>query len=166
MGGGTRNFFLLTLQNLKNIGKTHAHPAAPAPWSLIIHWLLNQLTKTHKITIHFVCLEEKKWLVLFVTSFEPVDETNKMTIHFVLSWRVLELVLSILTFEPVWQKSIKWPFISLFVLKCRMVGVVCSSLLTSGWNPWNYIHYICLKERKSRSGSIYFSIRAPRLKTF
>ena len=36
--------------------------------------LQNQLTKALKMTIHFACLEEQKWLVLSVLTFEPVDE--------------------------------------------------------------------------------------------
>ena len=31
--------------------------------------------KPYKVIIHFVCLEEEKWLVLFILTFEPVDET-------------------------------------------------------------------------------------------
>ena len=35
-------------------------------------------TKTHKKTVHFVCVEEKKQLVLFCLTFEAVVETHKM----------------------------------------------------------------------------------------
>ena len=44
--------------------------------------------KPYKVTFHFVCLEEYKWLVLFILNFKPVFETSESDHSFYLLQKV------------------------------------------------------------------------------
>ena len=60
--------------------------------------------KPYKVTIHFVCPDDSKWLVfIFILTFEPANETLYSDHSVCLSLRLemIGVIHSVLTCEPV-----------------------------------------------------------------
>ena len=98
--------------------KTSSSCPKPIEWPFTSLFLIVLfVTKTHKMAIHFGCLEEQsKWLALFILTFGPVDE-NPTDHSFCFSWVAVFRVIHS-NFWTSYKNQQNWPII-LLLLKSR-----------------------------------------------